>query len=48
MQKEATAITVLCVDDEQQSALRSVLESEGYKVLVAASGSEGLETFKSG
>ena len=47
MQKEATAITVLCVDDEQQSALRSVLESEGYKVLVAASGSEGLETFKS-
>ena len=47
MQKEAKAITVLCVDDEQQTALRSVLESEGYKVLVAASGSEGLETFKS-
>ena len=47
MQKEANAITVLCVDDEQQTALRSVLESEGYKVLVAASGSEGLETFKS-
>jgi CheY-like chemotaxis protein len=47
MQKEANAITVLCVDDEQQTALRSVLESEGYKVLVAASGAEGLETFKS-
>jgi CheY-like chemotaxis protein len=47
MQKEANAFTVLCVDDEQQTALRSVLESEGYKVLVAASGSEGLETFKS-
>ena len=47
MQKEAKAITVLCVDDEQQTALRSVLESEGYKVLFAASGSEGLETFKS-
>jgi CheY-like chemotaxis protein len=47
MQKEAKAITVLCVDDEQQTALRSVLESEGYKVLVAASGLEGLETFKS-
>jgi CheY-like chemotaxis protein len=44
---EGKAITVLCVDDEQQTALRSVLESEGYKVLVAASGSEGLETFKS-
>jgi len=47
MQKEAKAITVLCVDDEQQTALGSVLESEGYKVLFAASGSEGLETFKS-
>ena len=30
MQKEAKAITVLCVDDEQQTALGSVLESEGY------------------
>lgn len=47
MQKEARAITVLCVDDEQQTALRSVLESEGYKVLVATSGSQGIETFKS-
>lgn len=46
MQKEAKAITVLCVDDEQ-TALQSVLESEGYKVLVARSGSQGIEMFNS-
>ena len=46
MQKEAKAITVLCVDDEQ-TALQSVLESEGYKVLVARSGSQGVEIFNS-
>jgi CheY-like chemotaxis protein len=46
MQKEAKAITVLCVDDEQ-TALQSVLESEGYKVLVARSGSQGIEIFNS-
>ena len=46
MRKEAKAITVLCVDDEQ-TALQSVLESEGYKVLVARSGSQGIEMFNS-
>ena len=46
MQKEANAITVLCVDDEQ-TALQSVLESEGYKVLLAKSGSQGIKAFTS-
>src|SRR5260370_23477305 len=46
MQKEDKAITVLCVDDEQ-TALQSVLETEGYRVLVAKSGSQGIEIFNS-
>ena len=46
MQKEAKPITVLCVDDEQ-TALQSVLESEGYRVLVAKSGSQGIQIFNS-
>jgi CheY-like chemotaxis protein len=46
MQKEPKAITVLCVDDEQ-TALQSVLESEGYRVLTAKSGSQGVRIFNS-
>lgn len=46
MQKEGKTITVLCVDDEQ-TALQSVLESEGYRVLVAKSGSQGIAIFNS-
>jgi CheY-like chemotaxis protein len=46
MRPEAKAITVLCVDDEQ-TALQSVLESEGYRVLVAKSGSQGIKLFNS-
>lgn len=45
-QKEAKAITVLCVDDEQ-TTLKSVLESHGYTVLVAKSGSQGVKIFTS-
>src|SRR6266567_4810909 len=46
IQKEAKPITVLCVDDEL-TALQSVLESEGYKVLVVKSGAQGIDTFNS-
>jgi CheY-like chemotaxis protein len=46
MQKEAKAITVLCIDDEQ-TTLKSVLESHGYTVLVAKSGSQGVKIFTS-
>jgi CheY-like chemotaxis protein len=46
MQKKTKPITVLCVDDEQ-TALQSVLESEGYRVLVAKTGSEGIKIFNS-
>src|SRR5437879_12773093 len=45
-QKEAKPITVLCVDDEP-TALQSVLESEGYKVLVVKSGAQGINVFNS-
>src|SRR5262249_46859524 len=46
MQKEAQTITVLCVDDEQ-TGLSTILESAGYRVLVAKSGSQGLKLFRS-
>src|SRR5262249_6023692 len=45
-QEDAKATTVLCVDDEQ-TALQPVLESEGYKVRVAKSGSQGIAIFNS-
>jgi CheY-like chemotaxis protein len=46
MEKEAKPITVLCVDDEQ-TAFQPILESEGYKVRMAKSGSQGIEIFNS-
>src|SRR6266568_3499953 len=46
IQKHAKPITVLCVDDEP-TALQSVLESEGYKVLVVKSGAQGVSVFNS-
>ncbi len=45
-QKEAKPITVLCIDDEP-TALQSVLESEGYKVLLVRSGAQGINVFNS-
>jgi CheY-like chemotaxis protein len=41
--------TILCIDDEEaQSTLRKlVLESAGYRVLVAMSGREGIRLFQS-
>ncbi len=40
--------TVLCVDDEQNilSALKRILRKEGYQLLTASSGVEGLEILK--
>src|SRR5436309_5708242 len=46
IQKQAKPITVLCVDDEP-TALQSVLESEGYKVLLVKSGAQGINVFNS-
>ena len=46
IQKQAKPITVLCVDDEP-TALQSVLESEGYKVLLVKSGVQGINVFNS-
>jgi two-component system, response regulator, stage 0 sporulation protein F len=44
MAKELTMATILVVDDEKpiQDLLRTVLETKGYRVLVAENGSEGL------
>ncbi len=44
------SITILCVDDEEtQRILRKlVLETQGYKVLVAASGAEALALLDQG
>lgn len=43
---EAPPFTILCVDDEANilSALRRLFRPQGYKVLVATGGEEGLET----
>ena len=46
IRKEARPITVLCVDDEP-TALQSVLESQGYKVLLVKSGAQGINVFNS-
>jgi CheY-like chemotaxis protein len=42
--------TILCVDDEPSAmdARRLLLESEGYNVIIAASGEEGLRLFREG
>ena len=47
MQKKAA--TVLCIDDEQTALQirQSLLESEGYNVLAAKSGKQGINTFRS-
>lgn len=41
--------TILCIDDEQTALQlrQSVLESAGYRVLTAKSGSRGVQTFRS-
>jgi CheY-like chemotaxis protein len=43
------AVTILCVDDEHTALelRRALLESAGYKVLVARSGAQGLRLFNS-
>jgi CheY-like chemotaxis protein len=46
---ERRAATVLCIDDEQTALQlrQTVLESAGYRVLTAKSGSQGIQSFKS-
>jgi len=48
-QDDENVATVLCVDDEQNilSSLRRLLRPEGYKLLFANNGIEGLEVMKS-
>ena len=43
------ASTILCIDDEQTALQlrQGVLESAGYKVLIAATGLRGLQLFRS-
>ena len=45
---EETARTLLCVDDEQRilNALKRLLRNEGYRILTATSGQEGLDLLK--
>ena len=45
----ADGVTLLCVDDEEAALLtrKLLLESAGYRVLEARSGSEGIEVFQS-
>jgi CheY-like chemotaxis protein len=47
MEKESA--TILCIDDEQTALQlrQTVLESAGYKVLIAKSGAGGIQMFKS-
>jgi DNA-binding response OmpR family regulator len=47
---ETKTATILCIDDEQTALQlrQSVLESAGYKVLIAKSGAQGINVFKSG
>src|SRR5437764_13158253 len=46
---QTKAATVLCIDDEQTALQirQSLLESEGYNVLAAKSGKQGINTFRS-
>ncbi len=46
---EREAATILCIDDEQTALQlrQTVLESAGYKVLTAKSGTLGMQLFKS-
>src|SRR6266480_6790123 len=46
IQQQARPITVLCVDNAP-TALQSVLESQGYRVLVVKSGAQGIDMFNS-
>ena len=43
------ALTILCIDDEQTALQlrQSILESAGYKVLIATTGLRGLQLFRS-
>ena len=49
MEKPAATATILCIDDEQTALQlrQSVLQSAGYKVLIAKSGLRGMEIFRS-
>lgn len=46
---ETKPATILCIDDEQTALQlrQSVLESAGYKVVTAKSGSRGVQVFRS-
>ncbi|HZQ21278.1 MAG TPA: response regulator [Terriglobales bacterium] len=49
MENRTDAYTVLCVDDEdgQLKVRKLLLESQGYRVLTATSGAEGISLFRS-
>lgn len=46
---QSRASTILCIDDEVTALQlrQSVLESAGYRVLIAATGARGLQLFRS-